>query len=114
MPGSPIHPPGGPQLTPGQGLDPNQPRIQAGPIVGVHSRSSDKSLLLFFGHEHYDEWEFRVEMLTGGLGRARFGGARVPASGMGMALTTPCLAPPTPNFPPPPHRPPPRSLPPPA
>jgi type II secretory pathway pseudopilin PulG len=101
--GSPIHPPGGPQLTPGQGLDPNQPKIQAGPIVGVHSRSTDKSLLVFFGHEHYDEWEFRVEMITGGAGVSS-GGVGVPASRMGpmaMALSTRWLGRPMPNFTPP-------------
>ena len=37
---------------------------QAGPIIGVRSRSHQQSLLLFFGHDHYDEWEFRVDLLA--------------------------------------------------
>lgn len=109
--GSPIHPPGLdpnqrsglPTVTPGMGLDPNLPKIQAGPIVGVRSRSTDKSLLVFFGHEHYDEWEFRVEMITGG-GGVSSGGVGVPASRMGpmaMALSTRWLGRPMPNFTPP-------------
>jgi len=72
--GSPVHVPGTPDVTPSQGLDPNQPQITAGPIVGVRSRSPKKSLLVFFGHERYDEWEFRVEMLT----NAGMGGSRLP------------------------------------
>jgi len=61
---TPIHVPGTPEAPPSQGLDPNQPQVTVGPIVGVRSRSTQKSLLAFFGHERYDEWEFRVEMLT--------------------------------------------------
>lgn len=92
--------PGLPRVTPGAGLDPNQPKIQAGPIVGVRSRSSDKSLLVFFGHDRYDEWEFRVEMLTGGAGVSH-GGVGVPAARMGpmaMALSTRWLGRPMPNL----------------
>jgi type II secretory pathway pseudopilin PulG len=110
--GSPIHPPGTPAMTPGQGLDPNQPKIQAGPIVGVRSRSSGKSLLLFFGHDRYDEWEFRVEMIAGG-GGVSHGGVGVPASRMGpmgMALSTRWLGRPMPNFMPPGNGLPPSSL----
>jgi type II secretory pathway pseudopilin PulG len=61
---TPIHVPGTPEAPPSQGLDPNQPQVTVGPIVGVRSRGTQKSLLAFFGHERYDEWEFRVEMLT--------------------------------------------------
>lgn len=96
--GSPIHPPGTPE-TPkpqGQGLDPNQPQITNGPIVGVRSRSPQKSLLVFFGHERYDEWEFRVEMLTQGGGR-RY----IPGRGAGLTLSTRWLGRPMPSFVPP-------------
>jgi type II secretory pathway pseudopilin PulG len=93
-PGSQIHPPGTPDTPPSQGLDPNQPQITAGPIVGVRSRSPSKSLLVFFGHERYDEWEFRVEMLTRGGGDPRIPGGR-------LALSTRWLGRPMPSFVPP-------------
>ncbi|HXM70682.1 MAG TPA: hypothetical protein VN970_06070, partial [Thermoanaerobaculia bacterium] len=78
--GSPVHVPGTKQMPPSQGLDPNQPQVTAGPIVGVRSRSPGKSLLVFFGHERYDEWEFRVEMLT--HAQIRAGGAGIPGGGL--------------------------------
>jgi type II secretory pathway pseudopilin PulG len=93
--GSPVHVPGTPDATPGQGLDGNQPKIAAaGPIVGVRSRSSDKSLLLFFGHERYDEWEFRIEMLS--HAPIHYGGVGVP--GAGLILSTRWLGRPMPSF----------------
>jgi type II secretory pathway pseudopilin PulG len=82
-------PPGTSQGTP-EGLDPNQPKIKIGPIVGVRSRSSKHSLLQFFGHDRYDEWEFRLEMLSGRTD------PRVPASG--LMLSTRWLGRPMPNF----------------
>jgi type II secretory pathway pseudopilin PulG len=91
-PGSPIHVPGTPEAGPSNGLNPNQPQINVGPIAGVRSRSSRKSLLLFFGHERYDEWEFRVEMLT-----RQPGDPRVPG-GHGLMLSTRWLGRPMPNF----------------
>jgi len=108
--GSPIQPPGTPKAPPSQGLDPNQPQITVGPIVGVRSRSPSKSLLVFFGHERYDEWEFRVEMLTqpggggGGGGphppNQRFGGGGVPGVAI-PTLSTRWLGRPMPSFVPP-------------
>lgn len=95
--GSPINVPGTPNPQPAQGLDPNKPVISVGPIVGVRSRSTQKSLLLFFGHERYDEWEFRVEMLTHAA--VRSGGAAVP--GTGLILSTRWLGRPMPDFVPP-------------
>jgi type II secretory pathway pseudopilin PulG len=59
--GSPLKPPGA--AVPQPGGPPPNPRLTVGPIVGVKSRSTQQSLLVFFGHEHYDEWEFRVEYL---------------------------------------------------
>jgi type II secretory pathway pseudopilin PulG len=60
--GSPIKAPPGAAVPP-PGSPPPNPRLTVGPIVGVKSRSTQQSLLVFFGHEHYDEWEFRVEYL---------------------------------------------------
>ena len=114
--GSPIHVPGTPEAPPSQGLDPNQPQVTIGPIVGVRSRSTQKSLLVFFGHERYDEWEFRVEFLTqlsGGaidprVPRAGFRGVSAPQ------LSTRWLGRPMPSFVPPggmpPGGPPPRPV----
>jgi type II secretory pathway pseudopilin PulG len=95
--GAPVHVPGTPEARPSNGLDPNQPQINVGPIVGVRSRSSRKSLLVFFGHERYDEWEFRVEMLARQAFRS--GGAGIP--GGGLVLSTRWLGRPMPNFMPP-------------
>ncbi|HEY6320253.1 MAG TPA: hypothetical protein VJA16_01710 [Thermoanaerobaculia bacterium] len=95
--GSPVHVPGTPEMPPSQGLDPNQPQVTTGPIVGVRSRSPSKSLLVFFGHERYDEWEFRVEMLT--HAQIRAGGAGIP--GGGLILSTRWLGRPMPSFVPP-------------
>jgi type II secretory pathway pseudopilin PulG len=107
--GMPIHPPGTTPAPPSRGLDPNQPQITVGPIVGVRSRSPGKSLLVFFGHERYDEWEFRVEMLA----QAGNGGRRPPprslpgVPGVGVpgvampTLSTRWLGRPMPSFVPP-------------
>lgn len=97
--GSPIKVPGTPDTPPSRGLDPNQPQIAAGPIVGVRSRSPRQSLLVFFGHERYDEWEFRVEMLT----RANRGGGPGYGSGIagGLVASTRWLGRPMPSFVPP-------------
>jgi type II secretory pathway pseudopilin PulG len=97
--GSPVHPPGTPEMPPAQGLDPNQPQVTTGPIAGVRSRSSQKSLLVFFGHERYDEWEFRVEMLTRGGGNPV--DPRVPRSANMLQLSTRWLGRPMPSFMPP-------------
>jgi len=53
---------GRPQFGPAKGET-----VQVGPIIGVHSKSSDKSILIFFGHERYDEWQFTESIIpTGG------------------------------------------------
>jgi type II secretory pathway pseudopilin PulG len=97
--GSPIAVPGTPKTPPSQGLDPNQPQISVGPIVGVRSRSTRESLLIFFGHQTYDEWEFRVEMLTRGPTTGS------PGAGTGISnrlmLSTRWLGRPMPSFVPP-------------
>lgn len=77
------------------GLDPNGQQLAAGPIVGVRSHSTAKSFLVFYGHEHYNEWEFRIEMLTRGAGPNRID-SRVP--NQGMALSTRWLGRPMETF----------------
>jgi type II secretory pathway pseudopilin PulG len=88
----------------GSGFDPGNPQLSAvGPIVGVHSKSTQKSLLLFYGHDHYNEWEFRIEMLTrSGSNLAGAGGVPgigVPNGSGGLALSTRWLGRPMPGFP---------------
>lgn len=57
---------GGPDPT----SDPNLPQqkgeeVAVGPIKGVVSSSHKESLLIFNGRNHYDEWQFNVELLQG-------------------------------------------------
>jgi type II secretory pathway pseudopilin PulG len=86
-----------PNQPPGNGLDPSQPLVATGPIVGVRSRSTQKSLLEFFGHEHYNEWEFRIEMFSRG---ASFRGVGAGGGGGGTVLSTRWLGRPMPGLPP--------------
>ena len=46
--------------------------VQVGPIIGVRSRSNEKSMLVLFGKQRYNEWDFTVKKLGGG--RPRVGG----------------------------------------
>ena len=48
--------------------------VQAGPIIGVYSKSKEKSMIVLFGRERYDEWKFRADLLIGGDG-GQMGGA---------------------------------------
>ena len=86
----------------GPGNDPNHPgaTVSVGPIVGVRSRSSKQSLLRFFGHEHYDEWDFRVDMLNQ-TNNIRFGGGGVKLPISELSLSTRWLGRPMPDFVPP-------------
>jgi type II secretory pathway pseudopilin PulG len=84
------------------GGDPNHPgaTVSVGPIVGVRSQSTKQSLLRFFGHEHYDEWDFRADMLTQGLNQNFHGvGIKLPVSELSMS--TRWLGRPMPDFVPP-------------
>jgi type II secretory pathway pseudopilin PulG len=84
------------------GTDPNHPAatVSVGPIVGVRSRSTKQSLLRFFGHEHYDEWDFRADLLTQGLNQSFHGvGVKLPISELSMS--TRWLGRPMPDFVPP-------------
>ena len=53
--------------------------VTVGPIVGVHSRSGKKSMLVFFGHERYDEWAFTENIIPSGGQRQPF--PQAPGSG---------------------------------
>jgi type II secretory pathway pseudopilin PulG len=84
------------------GADPSRPSETAaiGPIVGVRSRSPQHSLLKFFGHERYDEWDFRADMLMQGLNQNFHGvGVKLPISE--LSLSTRWLGRPMPDFVPP-------------
>jgi type II secretory pathway pseudopilin PulG len=74
---------------------------QIGPFIGVHSRSSKESILIFNGHDHYDEWKFTVTMLIqggGGGGNQPEGSGGNPAQGTGLQLSTRWLGRPLPKF----------------
>jgi type II secretory pathway pseudopilin PulG len=60
---------GRPQFGPAKGET-----VQVGPIVGVHSKSGEKSMLIFFGHERYDEWQFTESIIPAGGQRQAFQG----------------------------------------
>jgi type II secretory pathway pseudopilin PulG len=89
--GNGLQPPGG-----GNGLDPNGPELAVGPIVGVHSRSTQKSLLMFYGYDHYNQWEFRVDLLTRRSNLAP--GAAVGGGAGGAVLSTRWLGRPIESF----------------
>lgn len=48
--------------------------VQVGPIVGVRSKSHEKSFIVLFGRERYDEWTFTESVLLGGVAGQRVGG----------------------------------------
>ncbi|HSS52278.1 MAG TPA: hypothetical protein VLX28_25325 [Thermoanaerobaculia bacterium] len=39
--------------------------VAVGPIIGVFSKSHQKSILIFNGRERYDEWRFTMDLLNG-------------------------------------------------
>jgi type II secretory pathway pseudopilin PulG len=92
----------------GSPFGPKDPEaVAVGPIIGVRSRSDKKSILVFFGHEKYNEWEFTLEELLGGQrpgsgpggtppppGQAPQGGG----GGAGMTLSTRWLGRPLPTL----------------
>lgn len=70
-----------------------------GPIVGVHSRSTDESLKVLFGEEQYDRWTFTVDRLTqarqqvggqvGGPAGGQVGGQVAPGAAPGQFANLP-------------------------
>jgi len=63
-----------------------------GPIVGVRSRSKKKSILVFAGKEHYDEWRFTIDLILQGARPPQLPApGQVPpptAPGAGLQLST--------------------------
>jgi len=65
--------PNNPNATPPDPNNPNpangpvdangQPIAAGGPITGVRSRSTKKSILLFYGKEHYNQWRFTLDLM---------------------------------------------------
>jgi len=64
-PAAEVPPDGGDEGNPTDGFNtPQKGDVAAiGPIVGVYSKSSGKSHLIFYGHEHYNEWRFTEDLL---------------------------------------------------
>ena len=58
--------------------------VMVGPIRGVHSRSSKKSILIFNGRERYDEWHFTMEMILGQMGGGGGAGGQPPPPQVGQ------------------------------
>ena len=73
----------GPQLGVKKGEE-----VQVGPIIGVRSKSSEKSMLLLFGRERYDEWQFTETQLLGNTQNINVGGAGVPPPPGGLTFST--------------------------
>jgi len=65
---------GDPDITPATGID--QEGHAFGPIIGVYSRSTQKSIEIWNGRQKYNEWRFTADLLTTG---SQFAGARVPS-----------------------------------
>jgi type II secretory pathway pseudopilin PulG len=60
--------------------------VQVGPIIGVRSKSGEKSHLVFFGKERYDEWQFTDRMLLGGGARTTgIGPESTPPAGLTLS-----------------------------
>lgn len=53
---------------------PKEEEVQIGPISGVRSRSRDASILIFYGRERYDEWEFTDQRIMEVMAGGRVGG----------------------------------------
>jgi type II secretory pathway pseudopilin PulG len=84
----------------GQGAAPdangNPPQVTSGPITGVRSRSSKKSILVFAGKERYDEWRFTIDLVL--QGRPAPGQNPAPgAPGAGLQLSTRWIGRPLPS-----------------
>jgi type II secretory pathway pseudopilin PulG len=84
------------------GIGDKKGKTQVGPFIGVRSRSTKESILIFNGHDRYDQWQFTVEMLTQGGGNR---GNQMPPEGaagnpgqMGLQLSTKWLGRPLPKF----------------
>lgn len=92
----------GEEMPDNTGIGDKKGTTQVGPFIGVHSRSTKESILIFNGRDHYDQWQFTVEMLTqggnGGMNRPEGTPGGNPAQGMGLQLSTKWLGRPLPKF----------------
>lgn len=96
----PTDPNGGSQgVAPGGNGD--QPQVSAGPIVGVRSGSNKKSILVFAGKEHYDEWRFTIDLMLQGArppqSQTVAPGQPPAAPGAGLQLSTRWIGRPLPS-----------------
>lgn len=90
------------EVDPGTGIGKKKGIVQVGPFIGVHSRSSKESILVFNGRNRYDQWHFTVDMLHEQGGGQRIGGdptagAGVPGGG-GLVRSTRWVGRPLPSF----------------
>ncbi len=98
--GQTSDPEGAGQADAGNGLDTPKKGdvVTVGPIAGVYSKSTKTAHLIFYGHEHYNEWRFTDDLLPGGgSGLGGGGGARQPPSII-PGVRDPGAAAPIPNF----------------
>jgi len=78
--------------------------VSVGPIIGVRSRSTKKSFLVFTGKEHYNEWRFTLDLMlqgrppAGGGGQPQVSQPPVLAPGAGMNLSIRWIGRPLPAF----------------
>ena len=96
QPGSPgSDDPNGGQ--PGQDGSGKQEIDPTGPIIGVASRSSKESFLIFNGRQRYDEWEFTVDILNGSINNrgvgVKTGAAQLNVRWIGRPIPQDLLAP---------------------
>lgn len=78
----PVDDDGRPQLGIRKGQE-----VRVGPIIGVRSKSGEKSMLVFYGRERYDEWQFTENLLTN-TQNINVGGAGVPPPPGGLSFST--------------------------
>ncbi len=68
---------------------PNGEVVTTGPIIGVHSRSTDEAFKTLFDEDHYDKWLFTVQRLTSQNSRIPVGGVPTQIGGTGAAGQAP-------------------------
>jgi type II secretory pathway pseudopilin PulG len=66
--------------------------VTIGPILGVHSLSTDESIKTLFGQTHYDKWLFTVKRLTTQPRKTPVGGVPVQIGGTGSVGQIPPVA----------------------
>jgi hypothetical protein len=67
---------GGQNVLPGSG---GEDTVTVGPIMGVVSRSDEKSLRLFFDKQRYNQWKFTEALVRGSWHNPAQSGATLPA-----------------------------------